>query len=409
MSLLRALLASAAVVGLLAGAELKMEPGSFLAHEWGTFTSVADEDGSAVEWATLLGPADLPCFVTRARDIRKWAAPGLVRMETPVLYFYAQQPATVSVHVDFPRGLITEWYPNPLATTQQRQPEWDAAKSIDWTKVQLVPGKDLSYPMTDGASRYYAARNTDATPLRIGEEQEKMIFYRGLGNFEPPLRAMYTNDGRLEIKNTGTQPIPFAIFFENQAGALGYRIAEPVGDTAMPVGDTAMPVGGTAMMEPPELNRDLAAIQQTLVTRLTGLGLYPKEARAMVDTWADSWFTEGARVLYIVPRATVDSVLPLTITPVPREIRRVFVGRMEVLSPATKRLITHAVRSGDNETLTALGRFLEPFVAQMQRTDKEFVLSPAVRGYLRAIATGRSVGDSEYGQILEAPGSNCIP
>ena len=129
----------------------------------------------------------------------------------------------------------------------------------------------------------------------------------------------------------------------------------------------------------------------------------------MVDTWADSWFTEGARVLYIVPRATVDSVLPLTITPAPRETRRVFVGRMEILSPETKRLIKHAVRSGDNETLTALGRFLEPFVAQMQRTDKEFILSPAVRGYLRAIATGRSVADSEYSQISEARGSACIP
>jgi hypothetical protein len=402
MSLLKAMLASAAIVTLLVGAELKIESGSFVAHEWGTFTSVADEHGSAVQWATLLGPADLPCFVTRARDFRKWAERGLVRMETPVLYFYARQPATVSVHVDFPRGLVTEWYPNPLPTSRQGEPEWDATKSIDWTKVQLLPGKELSYPVTDGASRYYAARNTDATALRIGEEQEKMIFYRGLGNFEPPLRAMYTNDGRLEIKNTGTQQIPFAIFFENQAGALGYRIAEPVGDTARPVGDTAM-------MEPPELNRDLATIQQTLVTRLTGLGLYPKEARAMVETWADSWFTEGARVLYIVPRATVDSVLPLTITPIPREMQRVFVGRIEVLSPATKRLITHAVRSGDNETLTALGRFLEPFVAQIERTDKEFVLSPAVRAYLRAIAAGRSVGDSEYGPISEAPGSaSCV-
>ena len=77
------------------------------------------------------------------------------------------------MHVDFPRGLITEWYPNPFATTWQEQPEWDATKSIDWAKVQLLPGKDLSYPVTDVASRYYAARNTDATPLRIGEEQEK--------------------------------------------------------------------------------------------------------------------------------------------------------------------------------------------------------------------------------------------
>ena len=31
-------------------------------------------------------------------------------METPVIYFYSDQPQTVDVSVDFPKGLITEWY-----------------------------------------------------------------------------------------------------------------------------------------------------------------------------------------------------------------------------------------------------------------------------------------------------------
>jgi len=33
------------------------------AHEWGTFTTVAGEDGRAIEWLPLSGPTDLPCFV----------------------------------------------------------------------------------------------------------------------------------------------------------------------------------------------------------------------------------------------------------------------------------------------------------------------------------------------------------
>src|SRR5207244_3833047 len=58
-------------------------------HEWGTFTSIAAEDGRAVEWTPLDGPQDLPCFVDRFRfNIKGWM-PGTVRMETPVLYFYA--------------------------------------------------------------------------------------------------------------------------------------------------------------------------------------------------------------------------------------------------------------------------------------------------------------------------------
>jgi len=134
---------------------------------------------------------------------------------------------------------------------------------------------------------------------------------------------------------------------------------------------------------------------------LTGLGLYEKEARAMVDIWEDSWFTEGSRVFYIVPRATVDSQLPLRIIPAPSVIQRVFVGRLEVLSPRTKSTIMHAVRAGDSETLTTFGRFLEPFVAQIKRTDKDFVISPAAQTYLRAIATGRAASTDGYGGAWE--------
>ena len=38
-----------------------------IVHEWGTFTSVAGPDGTAVEWTPLAGPNDLPCFVARNR------------------------------------------------------------------------------------------------------------------------------------------------------------------------------------------------------------------------------------------------------------------------------------------------------------------------------------------------------
>ncbi len=395
MPLLRTAIILAASVNLLVGAELKTGIAPLVTHEWGTFTSVAREDGTAVEWAPLLGPGDLPCFVGRDRQIRKVALRGLVRMETPVLYFYTKQPATLSIHVDFPQGLITEWYPNPLPTAPQRQTVRDSAGSIEWKQVQVIPGMDLSYPVTKGASHYYAARNTDASPLRIGDQQEKMIFYRGVGYFAPPLSAQYDNEGKLEIRNTGSATIPFAIVFENQGGALGYSIAENV--------------TGSVTVNALRLTQNIGAIRQTLVTRLTGLGLYPKEARAMVETWADSWFTEGSRVFYIVPKATVDSLLPLTIAPAPVELQRVFVGRLEVLSPRTKDTLRHALRAGDSETLTAFGRFLEPFFAQIQRADKEFAVSPAAQTYLRGIAAGHSVVGNGYGNARQTSDpASCI-
>src|SRR5437899_9740960 len=88
-------------------------PSSLVVHEWGTFTSIAGADGGAIEWLPLSAKYDLPSFVERYRDApAKAGLRGTIRMETPVLYFYSPQETTVSVHVSFRDGLITEWYPH---------------------------------------------------------------------------------------------------------------------------------------------------------------------------------------------------------------------------------------------------------------------------------------------------------
>lgn len=64
-------------------------------------------------------------------------------------------------------------------------------------------------------------------------------------------------------------------------------------------------------------------------------GLYPLEARAMVDTWSSSYFQSfGTRVLYIAPEKYPDTVLPWKISPAPKEEKRVLVGRVEVFLSA---------------------------------------------------------------------------
>ena len=339
----------------LNAAELKVENNPVIAHEWGTFTSVADEDGNPVQWAPLFGAPDLPCFVAHfdTSHVTKWQISGLVRMETPVLYFYSQRPLTLSVHVDFPRGLITEWYPQASKVTPAAPaivgPIYRNG-SIEWDAVSLLPGENLDFPSTLGASRYYAARQTDSVPLRIGTQQEKLIFYRGVGNFLPPLRPRYEADGTLEIRNAGSEPIPLAILFQNHKGKIGYKAIRSIEDTIDSTAPTA----------------DLGQLRSELITALVGFGLYPKEASAMLETWRDSWFEEGTRVLYIMPRRDVDSVLPLTVTPVPQRITRVFVGRAEVLSPSTKETLRDAVDRGDYSSLEKFGRFLDIYAQRLK-------------------------------------------
>ena len=59
MRLIAALAASALFV-LGAGPQ---ESAKLVVHEWGTFTSVAGQDGASLDWRPLAGPSDLPSFV----------------------------------------------------------------------------------------------------------------------------------------------------------------------------------------------------------------------------------------------------------------------------------------------------------------------------------------------------------
>lgn len=54
-------------------------------HEWGTFTSIAAEDGRAEPWVSLTPPADLPCFVYHLSAQCIKCGMNRVRMETPVI------------------------------------------------------------------------------------------------------------------------------------------------------------------------------------------------------------------------------------------------------------------------------------------------------------------------------------
>jgi hypothetical protein len=317
-------------------------------HEWGTFTTVADENGKSVLWRPFTAP-DLPCFVERLNPFSpKGNLSTYVRMETPVLYFYSPQPATVSVRVDFPQGRITEWYPKAKA-----QPAgMSSGGGIEWNRVEIRPGETPVLPVSQGPSHYFAARATDAVPVRVNGQSEKLLFYRGIGNFGVPVEAKFGSDGRLSVRNTGADPLPIAIYFENRGGKSGYRVERGM--------------KGTIAWDAPTLTGNAEAVQRELVLELVGAGLFVKEAEAMIETWRDSWFEEGTRIIYLVPRAMVDAVLPLRMEPAPAAVERVFVGRVELLAPWRQ---AQMLAASEPAPLASVGRFLEPFAGQIRRTN----------------------------------------
>jgi hypothetical protein len=337
-------------------------------HEWGTFTSIAGKDGAAAEWSPLTGSTDLPQFVEHFREPNfKLGLRGTIRMETPVLYFYSPRDATVSVNVSFSKGVITEWYPHADRVEPSgvlRDALLSRLKSdgnITWSHVAISPNLSGEFPREARSDRYYAARETSSTPLHIKttttDQQEKFLFYRGVSAAPLPLSTMQNADGRLLIKSLDASEIPAIILFERRGDRVGYRRVRS-------------PTVGT-VVEPPELNGDLDSLYRDVEGTLVDQGLYPDEARAMVDTWRDTWFEEGSRLIYIVPRGFIDHILPLMINPAPTQIVRVFVGRLEIVTPATANAVETALASRDEATLKKYERFLEPILQTIKEEHLE--------------------------------------
>jgi hypothetical protein len=344
------------------------------AHEWGTFTSIAGKDGQAVEWLPLTGSSDLPSFVEHFSGVQfKGGLLGTVRMETPVLYFYTNRETTVSVHVALSKGLITEWYPrashvypvSAVAPKFANFSDWSLYQkhldgSIAWDSVELEPRNFAEFPSENRANHYYAARQTASTPLQIktshGAQTEKFLFYRGVSTFAVPISATVHSDGSLLAENLTDSVVSSMLLFERRGDKLGFRMA--------------LPSASSATLDPPELNADMDSLKRIVVDMLIAEGLYQDEAQAMFETWRDSWFEEGSRLLYIVPRQFVDSILPLSINPAPAQTVRVFVGRLELVTPATQRAVEQALAARDQATLTRYGRFLVPIVENMILNEK---------------------------------------
>jgi len=391
----------------------------FVAHEWGTFTSVQGGDGELLRWRPLES-SHLPHFVydwqhpglrRQCADYLVYGKGGVItlqRMETPVIYFYSDREQSVDVSVRFPKGLITEWYPQAaqigpsIAKPSRAVAELDSlahrvgvkptfsfeslisspASSKDsgarWSRVQILPraetGEIAPTLVRDASgSHYFAARETDANCLQVDSrsatnsapELEKFIFYRGVGSFETPFRAKMDLSGTLSLENIGADKLEhfFVLGLENQKGRFIYI------ETMAPGEKKQVRIGPTEMIVP--LQELSAKLGSQMAKSLQDEGLYRREAEAMVKTWKDSWFEEdGVRVLYVLPRSWTDQTLPLDLQPPPRSLVRVMVGRAEVLTPTFEaQLAQQLLRSqqGDSEAsnwviarFRKLGRFADP-------------------------------------------------
>ncbi len=327
------------------------ETDKFIAHEWGTFSTFSGSDGKPLKFYP--NDNDLPAFVHgRHRDVKGGRTDVMVSLETPVLYFYTDRDRTVSVHVDFPKGLMTDWYPEA-----SRPPEhlirWDDLKVLSTDRPTLASERDTG--------RYFAARETDAATLRTSgtekKEFEKFLFYRGVGDFQMPFVVRAFGDGEFKIKNSGKVVVPAYVLVQVKDRHVSFKVFRRL----LPDAEDTV-----EMPNKPATEKELG---DAMVRLLVEQGLFEKEARAMVKTWSKDWFgDEGTRVLYLVPEQVTEDFLPMKIEPKPDRLVRVLVGRHDVLTPERERAIDGLVKrlksnsnaeakSADVELSKLLGRY----------------------------------------------------
>ena len=407
---------SLSAIGLLAESDPARD---LVVHEWGTFLAMNGSDGVTLDGMYHEEHA-LPSFVhARSRDQLRLRSSNM-KGETPVIYFYTPRRTRVYVHVGFPQGLWTQWYPQASMVgpglAQAGSPPRLRNGRIDWN-LDVVPAADAtpSLPATSSDALWNFARDVDAayvttaaTARPVGpREWERFIFYRGLGEARLPIDARLSA-GRLVARTSEPDGLRhlFVLRVENGRGAYAYTDSLSAGgalDQAVPDMSAARP-----------LDEFVSRVSDEVAARLVDSGLYAKEARAMVNTWKSSYFkTDGVRVLFVLPQSWTDRFIPIRIDPPPAQLVRVMVGRVELLDAARERQAEEAISAlssphaaAREHAFTALrgeGRYVEPIVRRvLATTSDERVRTLARRLLLTDFVTElrSALTDVETGEVV---------
>ena len=401
----------------------------FVVHEWGTDTIVVGSDGS-LQRGLHHEEEDLPAFVyDRIKEgtlLGAQFSPAVtIKMETPVTYFYSDQPLTARAQVAFPQGVLTQWYPGvtnfspPIAAPDSvmdqvplvyADPVLDvnfpyrieqcrkdvsaiAGGLLDWGTFSVLPrGTDIAKDQPAAPLEKFGwsyARAVDSNPLRMQNgEAERFLFYRGLGDFDLPVSVHALGAGQVTVQNLNSEPLA-QVFVLNVDGTSGAFSQHPAGVAA----------GSTLSAVAPDLEQgqplDVYAEQLgvAVTAALDTSGLFHDEAVAMVNTWKRQWFrTPGTRILFLMPQSWTDRSIPLTIDPKPEDLRRVMLIRVEVITPEQERADVSAVALFGSDPVAAkahfaaLGRFAEPRLRRALALDQDATGA----AYLATIRTANS-------------------
>ena len=382
----RMLAVALAIIGLAANrGQTAAAAEKLVVHEWGTFTSLQDENGRQLGGINV-DDEPVPSFVygdkgeflsqlhpqfSIAPQVVSKGAPQrnplvTMRLETPVMYFYLpksqQSPLVLNVNVDFHGGWLTQFYPFANADAPgysdrsvSEKLDRNTVTRLTWNSLRV--GTHAKGPETTKAV-WLTPRNVAADSVTAANgESEKYLFYRGVANLESPLAVSTDRStGELTIRSCMNEVLDEGhsqkirwlwLVHIRPDGSIAYRELKPFEATA---DRSAVAASKNSKFDESDYSRDnLAHLQQSMHAALMSAGLFDEEATAMLQTWQKSYFANGGlRLFYIVPRSWVEHHLPLTISQ-PAEITRVMMARTELIGPEQRDLLKRLAATGRSD------------------------------------------------------------
>jgi hypothetical protein len=374
-------------------------------HEWGTFTSLQDENGAAIGGINT-DDEPVPPFVHRLANFLLLSptqvpnnffqgAPSChpdvtMRLETPVIYFHppAAQTgvASADIQVRFRGGWLTEYYPDacPDATDFKEnsfQPgparvfrfgplRANSESQLSWNQLSI--GGD--WALTNATQHVWTSPRAvrAASVQTTNGESEKFLFYRGVAHLNAPLKiSRDPNSGELlfrsQLENgpsAGPLPLRNLWLVDIRAdGKIAFRSLPPV---TLDRDSQKILAHTPADFSPGDFRSgNLEQLKAALQTALVADGLFADEAQALLNTWELSYFkSAGLRVFFLVPRAWTDFYLPLEMS-LPADLNRVMVGRIELVTPEQREALHEIARFSKLQIEQEVGQLFTNFYGRI--------------------------------------------
>ena len=231
-----------------------------------------------------------------------------------------------------------------------------ARRASSGTDVKITPGAKEEFPDRAGRQPLLCGSGDRCRATRTSAgQQEKFLFYRGLASFQPPLAATIDRDGRVSRRARPVKALSTPSSSSN--AAAGNRVSR-----RSRCRKEHRPRSADA-------DRDRrVAPRRSCATRSIGEGLYPREARRdgrdvagfLVRGWCATVLCVPAVSRRCRPSAPDRARSRLT-------VKRVFVGRMEIVTPEIESEVAEAIRTSNQTVLRKYGRFLEPISQMVQQ------------------------------------------